>query len=40
MAAIKISSVRKSYDALEFIHDVDLGSRRGELVILVRPSGG
>ncbi len=39
MAEVTLSSVRKSYGALDIIHGVDLGIEDGEFVVLVGPSG-
>ncbi len=39
MAEVTIRSLRKSYDALEVIHDVGFDIADGEFVVLVGPSG-
>ena len=39
MAPVQISSVRKSYGALQVLHGIDIDIADGEFVILVGPSG-
>ncbi|WP_416797711.1 ABC transporter ATP-binding protein [Ciceribacter azotifigens] len=39
MGAISLRQVRKSYGALQVIHDVDIDIESGEFIVLVGPSG-
>ena len=39
MAEVKVRSLRKSYDATEVIHGLDIDIADGEFVALVGPSG-
>ncbi|MGB5557186.1 MAG: sn-glycerol-3-phosphate ABC transporter ATP-binding protein UgpC [Paracoccaceae bacterium] len=39
MAEVKVRSLRKSYGAVEVIHDLDVDIADGEFVVLVGPSG-
>ena len=39
MAGLTIRNVKKSYDDVEVIHDVDLDISDGEFVVFVGPSG-
>lgn len=39
MAAISLTQIRKSYGALQVIHDIDITIGAGEFIVLVGPSG-
>ncbi len=39
MAVIKAENIRKSYDGLEVLHDVDLSVQEGEILGIIGPSG-